>query len=115
MHQGELFNDLVFELKERAPDGSIKTVCYRGAWEIVDNGYLPWPTMVPPFKCSTTYAEMRFLKWIESLRKDVECTFGIMKGRFCILKTGIPLHGIAVCNRMWLTCCALHNFFLVED
>jgi hypothetical protein len=24
-----------------------------------------------------------------SIWKDVECTFGILKGRFCILKTGI--------------------------
>ena len=38
-----------------------------------------------------------------------------MKGRFRILKTGIPLHGIEVCDRVWLTCCALHNFLLDED
>ena len=58
---------------------------------------------------------MQFSKWIKSLQKDVECTFGIMKGRFRILKTGIPLHGIDVCDRVWLTCCALHNFLLQED
>ncbi|CAJ1928020.1 unnamed protein product [Cylindrotheca closterium] len=49
------------------------------------------------------------------MRKDVEYTFGVMKGRFRILKTGIPLHGIEVCDRIWLTCCALHNFLLEED
>ena len=69
----------------------------------------------PAFQKTTTYAEMRFSKWVESLRKDVECTFRILKGRFRILKTGIPLHGIEVCDQMWLTCCALHNFLLVED
>ncbi|CAJ1928396.1 unnamed protein product [Cylindrotheca closterium] len=41
------------------------------------------------------------------MRKDVECTFGII--------TGIPLHGIEVCDRIWLTCCALHNVLLAED
>ncbi|KAL7545812.1 hypothetical protein ACHAWF_016511 [Thalassiosira exigua] len=115
LRDGNRFNDLVFELKERAADGTIKSVRYCGAWEIVDNGYLPWPTMIPPSKHSSTYAEMRFSKWIESLRKDVECTFGIMKGRFRILKTGVHLHGIDVCDRLWLTCCALHNFLLEED
>ena len=104
MRDGTQFNDLVFELKEMDVDGTIKTVLYRGAWEIVDNGYLPWPTMVPPSKHSATYAEMGFSKWIESMRKDVECTFGIMKGRFCILKTGIALHRIDVCDRIWLAC-----------
>ena len=49
------------------------------------------------------------------MRKDVECTFGIMKGRFRILKTGIPLHGIEATDKIWHTCCALHNFLLEED
>jgi len=25
--------------------------------------------------------EMRWSKWLESMRKDVECAFGILKGR----------------------------------
>lgn len=49
------------------------------------------------------------------MRKDVECTFGILKGRFRILKTGIPLHGVEVCDHVWKTCCALHSFLLDED
>ena len=58
---------------------------------------------------------MRFSKWLESMQKDVECTFGILKGRFRILKTGIPLHGVEATDRIWMTCCALHNFLLRED
>ncbi len=34
------------------------------------------------------------------MRKDMECIFGMMKGRFKILKTGIQLHGIKACD--WL-------------
>jgi hypothetical protein len=49
------------------------------------------------------------------MRKDVECTFGIMKGRFRVLKTGVRLHGIEATDKIWLTCCALHNFLLEED
>ncbi len=81
----------------------------------MDNGYLSLPTLIPPLKLPTSYAEMRFSKWLESMRKDVECTFGILKGRFRILKTGIPLHGVEVCDCVWKTCCALHNFLLEED
>jgi hypothetical protein len=36
---------------------------------------------------------------LESLRKDVECTFGILKSRFRILKTGIRLQGTKVRER----------------
>ena len=96
-------------------DGTIKEVKYRGAWLPVDNGYLPWPALVPPSKHPVTYTELSSRKWPESLRKDVEYTFGIMKGRFRILKTIIPLHGIDACDIVWLVCCALHNVLLKED
>lgn len=70
---------------------------------------------------------------------QVECTFGILKGRYehCItllfpcfvssrdmisfplrwriLKTGVRLHGAAVVDKIWKTCCALHNWLLEVD
>mmetsp|Transcript_13411 Transcript_13411/g.37002 ORF Transcript_13411/g.37002 Transcript_13411/m.37002 type:complete len:142 (+) Transcript_13411:65-490(+) len=49
------------------------------------------------------------------MRKDVECTFGIMKGRVRILKAGVRLHGIDVCDCVWLACCALHNMLIDVD
>ena len=47
--------------------------------------------------------------------KDVECTFGILKGRWRILKIGIRLHGVDACDNIWKTCCALHNMLLSID
>jgi hypothetical protein len=47
--------------------------------------------------------------------KDVECAFGILKGRFHILKTGIHMHGVEACDKIWQTCCALHNMPLDID
>ena len=32
-----------------------------------------------------------------------------------MLKHGIRLHGLESCDRIWLTCCALHNLLLDED
>ena len=49
------------------------------------------------------------------MRKDVECTFGIMKGRWRILKTGIHLHAVQSVDMIWATCCALHNMLLEVD
>ena len=46
------------------------------------------------------------------MRKDVECTFGILKGRFCILRYGLRFHSIPKCDQIWLTYCTLHNFLL---
>jgi hypothetical protein len=59
--------------------------------------------------------EIRWSKWLESMRKDVECTFGILKGRWRILKSGIRLQGVDAVDKVWLTCCALHNWLLEID
>lgn len=72
MKDGKMFGgDFIFTLLEGDED-SAEDIVYQGPWEIVDNGYLSWPTMVPPSKYYSTYPEMRFSKWIESIRKDVE-------------------------------------------
>lgn len=88
---------------------------YSGPWLIVDNGYLRWSTTVPPIKLTVTETERRWSHWCESLRKDVECTFGILKGRWRVLKTGVRLQGMETANNIWLTCCALHNWLLEVD
>ena len=55
-------------------------VLYRGVWLLVDNRYLEHSSLLPPRKITTIQAEMRLSKWDESMRKDVESTFGILKG-----------------------------------
>ena len=90
--EGKVLQDVKFELKERGTGDNIISVKYRGAWLLVDNGYLRWSTTVPPTKVTADCKEIRWSQWLESLCKDVECTFGILKGRWRILKTGIRLH-----------------------
>ena len=114
-HDGKWLQDKQFELLELDRDGNIIPVIYLGAWFLVDNGYLEWSTTVPPLKHPLTYEEIRFSEWLESMRKDIECTFGIMKQRFHVLKHGIRLHVIANSDKVWSTCCALHNMLLFLD
>ena len=45
----------------------------------------------------------------------VECTFGILKSRFRILKTGFRIQDRRACDHVWRTCCALHNLLLEVD
>ena len=87
----------------------------QGLWILVDGGYLRWSSTIPPFKMYKNAKEERWSKWAESMRKDVECTFGILKGRFRILKTGIRLHSFITMDNIWFTCCALHNMLLEID
>ena len=66
-------------------------------------------------KYGLTYKCIRFSEWLELMRKNVECTFGIMKGRFCILRYGIRSKSIEIFDEIWKTCCALHNMLLSID
>jgi hypothetical protein len=119
LKNGHIMDDLFFDLYERGggADGDtiVKKRRYKGAWLLVDNGYLAWPTTVPPIKTTSSRVEIRFSSWLESMRKDVECTFGILKGRWRILKTGIRLAGVENADKIFLTCCALHNWLLDVD
>ena len=105
----------MFELYERYCNGSVFKVKYRGVWHLVDNGYLNWASTVPPMKTTMYRNETRWSEWIESVRKGVECTFGIMKDRWIILKAGIRVHGVNSTDKIGMTCCALHNLLIDVD
>jgi hypothetical protein len=116
LHEGSsLLDNLEFELYDYGEDNEVVKVKYRGAWLLVDNGYLNWGVTIPPMKETISRSEWRFSKWLESMRKDVECTFGIMKGRWRVLKAGIRVHGTIRADQIWKTCCALHNMLLESD
>jgi hypothetical protein len=110
-----LLQDNDFELLDYDLLGNVISVKYKGVYVIVDNGYLQWLCTVPPFTVTSDMDEIRWSKWLESMRKYVECTFGILKGRWCILKSGICLQGVDAVDKIWLTCCALHNWLLEID
>jgi hypothetical protein len=81
VRDGYLLQDNNFELLDYNLLGNVISVKYKGVYVIVDNGYLQWSCTVPPFTVTSNMDEIRWSKWLESMQKDVECTFGILKGR----------------------------------
>ena len=51
----------------------------------MDGGYLNWSSLICPFKNTMSVKDTRWSKWAESMRKDVECTFGILKGNYILI------------------------------
>ena len=87
IQRGLYLEDHKFTLK----DSEGEDVNYEGAWILVDGGYLNWSSLICPFKDTMSIKDTRWSKWAESMRKDVECTFGILKGKTFII---ISLHFI---------------------
>ena len=67
-----------FELLDFNRLGKVISVKYKGVYVIVDNGYLQWSCTVSPFTITIDMDEICWSKWLESMQKDVECTFGIL-------------------------------------
>ena len=113
--EGKIYQHKTFKLFEILENGDIVEVACEGSWVICDNGYLKWAMLVCPFKLTSNRSEIRFSEWLESMRKDVECTFGILKQRWRILKSGIRVHSIELADKIFKCCCALHNYLLDAD
>ena len=77
IQRGLYLNDNVFSLI----DDEGNEVQYKRAWILVDGGHLNWSCLICPFKNTISIREQRWSRWAESMRKDVECTFGILKGK----------------------------------
>jgi hypothetical protein len=87
----------------------------RGMYLICDNGYLRWPQSICPYMSPTVASsEGYFSSNLESVRKDVECTFGILKKRWKILNHGLLYRDIKVCEKIFVTAVCLNNM-LVDD
>ena len=68
-----------------------------------------------PTKYPLNADDTDFSKHLESVRKDVECFFGILKGRFRILKLPILFRSRERIDNAFFTCCILHNMLHAFD
>jgi hypothetical protein len=87
-----------------------------GAYLICDGGYHAWPCLMFPSKNGMPNSpEMRWSKNLESVRKDIEGVFGILKIRFRFLKNFNNLRTQSSIDNVFTNCCILHNMMLQKD
>ena len=102
-------------VKWRYTFGRVETGLATGIYLICDGGYLRWPSLMCPYQgASKASREGYFSSNIESVRKDVECVFGILKTRWKILESGIRFRDIERVEQIFNVCCMLHNMMLSE-
>ena len=87
----------------------------KGAYSICDGGYHRWPETICGYKYSGDLWEQRVSKRHESIRKDAEMTFGMMKQRFFILRNKILVKNEGQIDSIFKMCAILHNMILRFD
>ena len=111
IHNRELYQDVKYNLKDL--NGNEREE--KGAYLIVDGGYHKWRCLQCPMKHSSIPKQSLWSEWLETVRKDVECVFGVLKGRFRCLKLPIYYFNKKNIDDMFFTCCILHNMLLIND
>ncbi|CAN0429414.1 unnamed protein product, partial [Pylaiella littoralis] len=76
---------------------------------------IQWRTLIEPSKYPLSVGDLLFSKRLESVRKDVECFFGILKIRFRILKLAMTYQEQERIDYVFFTCCILHNMLHTFD
>ncbi len=105
---GEVYKDVIFTTKE---EGRYKQT-WEGVYFLSDQGYSKQRAFMDPTSVCFSHAERLFSEWIEAVRKDVECFFGILKARFRFLKNAVRYGSLKAINDAFRTCCVLHNMLL---
>ncbi len=80
VRDGHIMDDVAFKFFARDKIGSLKMLTFTGVYVICANNYLNWLCTVQPFGVTNNIEEIPWSKWLKSMRKYVECRFGILKG-----------------------------------
>lgn len=72
--QGEKYRMMRYTLINKNGEA----VTYQGVWLAVDGGYQKVACFIDPMHNRYGFSEVAFSEWLESVRKDVECAFGIL-------------------------------------
>ena len=88
---------------------------HKGLWLMVDQGYHRWKVLQCPLAMTTDPAKLQWSQALESCRKDVECFFGRLKGRFRCLKLPCNFKYKVEIDNMFFTCVILQNIIQRHD
>jgi hypothetical protein len=112
--RGGLYKNVEYYLYRAGLHENLRQRC-RGAYLICDAGMPKEGCFMDPQHHRSTRNEVLFAEWLESVRKDVECTFGILKARFRYLRNKVQHHSMDIIEGAMKVCCMIHNMILVYD
>lgn len=113
LNKNELYRDISYKVRTGEADESFIELC---SWYVIaDGGYLNWRSIMCGYPPTTDRNKYKFTDWVASVRKDVECFFGILKQRFRWFKCPIRLQNKEDIDNAFITACIIHNMILKHD
>ena len=114
-HSQTMARDLYQNFEFDMYDAYGQKVKQKGVYTLCDGGYGAARNLACSFKnCGVTGPKFDWSCWIGSIRKDSECTFGILKARFQLLYTRLKRRNANHIERLFKVCAILHNMLLVR-
>ncbi|XBH75461.1 hypothetical protein VPH35_102216 [Triticum aestivum] len=113
LNQSPLF---IKQLKGQAPRVNffVNDKEYQHGYYLVDGIYPEWAAFVKTISMPQTEKHKLFAAHQEGARKDVERAFGVLQGRFSILRRPARLYDRGDIEKVMIACIILHNM-VVED
>ena len=87
---------------------------YHLAYYLTDGIYPKWATFIQSIPIPQGPKASLFALYQESVRKDVECAFGVLQSRFAIVKNPALIWDKVKIGKIMRACIILHNM-IVED
>ena len=88
---------------------------YENGYYLADGIYPQWASFVKSFTVASDAKHAYFKRRQEGARKDVERAFGVLQGRWGILRQPARAYEINNIRRIMYTCIILHNMILKDQ
>ncbi|GKC40333.1 ALP1-like protein isoform X1 [Tanacetum coccineum] len=88
---------------------------YRKCYYLADGIYPAWSTFVKTFSVARDEKTLKFKRVQEAARKDIERAFGVLQGRWGIIRQPARAMQINTLKRIMYCCIILHNMILEDE
>ena len=87
---------------------------FKNLFFLVDGIYPQLSRFVKTISVPLTHSDTKFAKWQESVRKNVERRFGVLRKKFKFLQNPVGLHGVDDMYYVVKLCLCLHNAMVIH-
>ncbi|GJV54131.1 ALP1-like protein [Tanacetum coccineum] len=114
LDNSSLFDDLLEDITLAVPF-VVNRVGFENRYYLPDGIYPRWISFVKSFTVANDVKHSYFKKCQESARKDVECAFGVLQGRWRIIQQPTRQYHFNSIRRIMYSCIIMNNMILEDQ